>query len=73
MTTEELTREQLDELRNNYYMDIWYGDDAGQEQEDYSDAFGDLPEWESDISDEALYWRYSGYCFSDDDFGCSAF
>lgn len=73
MTTEELTREQLDELRNNYYMDIWYGDYAGQEQEDYSDAFGDLPDWDSDISDEALFWRYSGYSFSDDDFGCSAF
>lgn len=69
--TEELTKAELDELRNTYWHNIWYGDYASEEQADYEKQFGDLPDWDSDISDEALFWRYQGIGFVRDDFWCN--
>ena len=65
----ELSREQLDELKSNYF---W--------SDEYEPCF--YPHWQTgelvpvifsgDIPDEVIFEKYGGISFVNDDFGCTA-
>jgi len=59
MTTEELSTEQLDELRDTYYHQLV---DTGEDEE----LTGSI-----DIPNDVLFNHYAGVSFTKDDFFCS--
>lgn len=60
LNVEELSREQLDELKLDYFWEL--ADD------------GELGDYENrdDIPDSVLFERYEGVIFTNDDFSCTA-
>ena len=56
----DLTREQLEELKNNFF---WQ-----DETQDILEGAFTSPE---QIPDEIIFEHYAGVCFSDDDFFCT--
>ena len=56
----DLTREQLEELKNNFF---WQ-----DETQDILEGAYTSPE---QIPDEIIFEHYDGVCFSDDDFFCT--
>ena len=67
----ELTLNEKEELKNTYYFDLYYGDDAEQEQDDYINCYGELPDDWDYISDDALERKYGDISFVDEDFWCN--
>ena len=68
MTVRELTRAQLDELKNNLYWNLdgeQYGDLTEEEKNLILDA-----SHPSDIPDELVFKNYDGIYFVEDDFFC---
>lgn len=61
MTVRELSREQLDELKQNHLTRKM--DEAGE-----SPSYGELAEASEKISDEEIFDEYDGTEFSPDDF-----
>lgn len=61
MTTHELTREQLVELKETYLTETM--DEVSQ---------GELADADSLVSDETIHEKYAGTNFVPDDFWCSA-
>ena len=64
MSVKELTREQSEELKGNYYCWVLH------EDEDVS--YGELAMIDELVSDEEVFEYYEGTCFCNDDFFCSA-
>lgn len=58
---QDLTREQLDELKNNFF---WQ-----DETQDIIEGAFSSPE---EIPDWIIFEHYDGICFTDDDFFCTA-
>ena len=64
MTVNELNREQLDELKQGYIVDLMK-------------EFGETPSYEElvqsqNISDEKIFSHYKNVIFNNDDFFCTA-
>lgn len=74
MSVEELSQEQLDELKVKvYYLsedDLYYN----MLMESWSDDIQveyEKAQFPYDISNETIYKLFGGICFCNDDFGCS--
>lgn len=65
MTVYDLNREQLDELKHNYFWD--YIDYNTEENDDDPTEYG-YPE---NIPDDVIFDKYDGITFTNDDFFCS--
>lgn len=69
MTVHELTRAQLDELKNNLYWNLdgeqYCGDLTDEEKKFILDAFNP-----NDIPDELVFKNYDGIHFVEEDFFC---
>ena len=61
---QDLTREELDELKQSYICVMKEGSDEPA----YWDDLAEAPEY---ISDEALFEYYDGMTFTEDDFFCN--
>lgn len=64
MTVKELSREQLDELKEAYIIEMAEKTGAKVYMSDLIEAH--------DIIDETVFEYYAGVEFSDDDFGCTS-
>ena len=62
MTVNELTRDQLVELKGNYFTELHNG----------NVSYGELAIIDDLVSDETIFEEYGGYVFSNDDFFCTA-
>ena len=62
MTVYELNRDQLEELKQRYYMD----------HVNEKPSYGELAEIDNLVSDEEVYEEYAGTDFVMDDFFCTA-
>lgn len=76
MDVRELTRDQLDELKDSLYWQIYHMDD-----EECAFAVIDsvlpytqktLPDYPHEIPDTIIFNVYAGICFVNDDFFCTA-
>ena len=65
MTVYELDRDQLTELKQNYYTQLL--DERGE-----SPSYGELADIDDYVSDEEIFDEYAGTDFVPDDFACSA-
>ena len=65
MTVRELSREQMLQLKQEMIDDELY------ESEGRGASYGELADADGLVSDDAVYGRYAGTEFSDDDFWCS--
>ena len=63
-SVEELTREELDELKETYFWEVVNEGDA-------EEVFGDDIEFPWDIPDEVVMEHFSHICFVEDDFFCN--
>lgn len=61
MSVEELSREQLIELKQNYYCNVLNN----------NASYGELADIDNLVSDEEIFKEYSGVIFTNDDFFCS--
>ena len=61
MTVQELTRDELIELKQKYYID--YRDD--------SPSYGELADVDTLVTDEEVYEEYADVDFVKDDFFCN--
>ncbi len=68
MTVDELTREQLDELKQSYATQLA---DCGENNEILGISYKELPEAAENIPDEVIFNHYEGVTFTEDDFFCS--
>ena len=66
MSVYELSREQLDELKEAYYVEL---SDSG-EADEVLDGIGLLNT--NEIPDDIIFTHYDGVCFTCDDFFCTA-
>lgn len=65
MTVQELTRDQLSELKAAYIIEL--ANEGERPAPSWAEmAFADLI-----ITDEEIFDRYAGTCFVDEDFACS--
>lgn len=71
MTVEELNREEYEELRERYFYDLYYGDEADELQDEYDKIIGILPDYSEQIPEEAMIMQYSGVNFVEEDFSCN--
>ena len=65
MTINELSKEQIIELKWRYLDEIY------QEKTNESISLDEIAEIDNIISDEEILNEYSNYVFSDDDFFCT--
>ena len=63
MKVQELNRDQLCELKQNYYCDELFGNE--------SVSYGELSEVDELVSDGEVFAFYADVEFADDDFCCS--
>lgn len=61
MLVQDLSREQLNELKNSFF---W--------QDETQDILEDVYTSPEQIPDDIIFEHYNGVCFVDDDFFCSA-
>lgn len=61
MKVEELTREQLTELKQNYYCNVL----------DNNASYGELADIDNLVSDKEVFEYYNGTIFVEEDFFCS--
>lgn len=61
MSVEELSREQLIELKQNYYCNVLNN----------NASYGELADIDNLVSDEEIFKEYGGIIFTNDDFFCS--
>ncbi len=66
MNVHELSRDQLDELKENYF---WSDETAHIPK---FDSLGRPALFPGDIPDAVIYDYYAGICFVNDDFCCTA-
>lgn len=64
MNVRELNREQLEELKQHYYMFDKFG-------EEISVSYGELAMIDELVTDEEVFDFYDNYVFCNDDFSCS--
>lgn len=64
MNVRELSREELTELKCNYYQDM-------KAQEGEGVSYGELAEIDELVSDEEVFAEYDGTAFVKDDFFCN--
>jgi hypothetical protein len=64
MNVHELSREQIDELKQSYLTEK-------MDAEGETPSYGELADAPQDITDEEIFERYEGTEFSNDDFVCS--
>ena len=65
MAVRELTREQLEELKSQYYDSRIY------EQEGRSASYDELADADDLVTDEEIFNEYAGTDFVEDDFFCT--
>lgn len=65
MTVYELNRDQLTELKRNYYTQLL-------DERDESPSYGELADIDDYVSDEEMFDEYAGVDFVPGDFACSA-
>ncbi len=63
MSINELTRDQIIQLKSAYYTESLYK--MGEEP-----SYGELAEIDDLVSDEQIYAEYGHISFTEDDFGC---
>lgn len=61
MSVKELTREQLIELKQNYYCNVLNN----------NASYGELADIDNLVSDNEIFEEYDGIIFTNDDFFCS--
>lgn len=66
MTVKELSREQLNELKESYAIQL---SDCGELEEVSGISYGELLE-SKNIPDEVIFNHYDGVTFTEDDFFC---
>lgn len=64
MNVRELNREQLEELKQHYYMFEKFG-------EEISASWGELACIDDLVSDKEVFDYYEGFYFTEEDFCCS--
>lgn len=73
MTVRELNRQQLTELKGNYFAELvnegTFAEVIGRDYDEPS--YGDLAEIDNIVSDEFIFEHYDGIDFVNDDFFCS--
>ena len=74
MTLQELSKDQLHELKENYLMRLAdEGTFAEVMRTDYDEpSYGDLANADSIVPDDVIEREYEGVCFVEDDFFCTA-
>lgn len=74
MLVRELNREQLQELKGNYFTDLvnegTFAEVIGRDYD--APSYGDLADIDEIVSDEFIFEHYDGITFVNDDFFCSA-
>lgn len=74
MTVRELNREQLQELKGNYFAELvnegTFGEVIGRDYDEPS--YGDYADIDEIVSDDFIYEHYEEYDFGNDDFFCTA-
>jgi len=74
MTLQELSKDQLHELKENYLMRLAdEGTFAEVMRTDYDEpSYGDLANADEIVPDDVIEREYEGVCFVEDDFFCTA-